>query len=188
MSGISHKLQVSNALHNRTALSKDGRDLVEAARTMLIFSKVSLYLWAEAVATTRYTQNRSLIRKRHNKTPYELLHYRKPDLKYLHRTKQDEDLQGTPVDPTHYRGMIGSFMYLTSSRPDIVFAVCMCARCQAKHTEKHLHAVKHIFQYLRGTPNMGLWYSKDTGIALTTYADGDHAECQHTKRSTSGNV
>ncbi|GJS25148.1 retrotransposon protein, putative, ty1-copia subclass [Tanacetum coccineum] len=101
------------------------------------------------------------------------------------QTKLDEDLQGTPIDATSYRGMIGSLMYLTSSRPDLVFAVCMCARYQAKPTEKHLHAVKWIFRYLRGTTNMGLWYSKDTNIALTAYTNTDHAGCQDTRESTS---
>nr|GEW17175.1 hypothetical protein [Tanacetum cinerariifolium] len=72
------------ALHNKTALSKDKiRTLVEAARTILIFSKALLFCWAEAVAIAGYTQNRSLIQKRHNKTPYELLRDRKPDLSYL---------------------------------------------------------------------------------------------------------
>ncbi|GKA81176.1 hypothetical protein Tco_0787868 [Tanacetum coccineum] len=70
--------------------------------------------------------------------------------------------------------MIGSLMYLTSSRPDLVFAVCMCARYQEKPTEKHLHAVKHVFQCLKGTINKGLYYSKDIGIALTAYANADH--------------
>ncbi|GJY47728.1 hypothetical protein Tco_0436791 [Tanacetum coccineum] len=73
-------------------------------------------------------------------------------------------------------------MYLTSSRPDLVFAVYMCARYQAKPTEKHLHAVKQIFRYLRGTTNMGLWYSKDANIALTAYADDDHVGCHDTRR------
>ncbi|GJW15062.1 retrovirus-related pol polyprotein from transposon TNT 1-94 [Tanacetum coccineum] len=104
------------------------------------------------------------------------------------RTKLDEDLQGTLVDATRYHGMIGSLMYLTSSRPDLVFVVCMCARYQAKPTKNHLHAVKRIFRYLRGTTNMGLWYSKDTSIALTAYANADHAECQDTRRSTSGSA
>ncbi|GKE72104.1 hypothetical protein Tco_1534145 [Tanacetum coccineum] len=81
--------------------------------------------------------------------------------------------------------MIDSLMYLTSSRPDLVFAVCMCARYQERPTEKHLHAVKWIFRYLRGTLNMELWYSKDTSIALTIYVDADHAGCQDTRRSTS---
>ncbi|GKC29550.1 retrovirus-related pol polyprotein from transposon TNT 1-94 [Tanacetum coccineum] len=70
-------------------------------------------------------------------------------------------LLGTPVDATLYRGMIGSLMYLTSSRPDFIYAVCLCARYQAKPTEKHLNAVKRIFRYLKGTINMGIWYSKD---------------------------
>ncbi|GKE11022.1 hypothetical protein Tco_1414573 [Tanacetum coccineum] len=84
--------------------------------------------------------------------------------------------------------MIGSLMYLTSSRPDLVFSVCMCARYQAKPTEKHLHTVKRIFRYLRGTINMGLWYSKDSCIALTAFADAVHASCQDTRRSTSGSM
>ncbi|GKE97972.1 integrase, catalytic region, zinc finger, CCHC-type containing protein, partial [Tanacetum coccineum] len=81
---------------------------------------------------------------------------------YGGKEKLDEDLQGTPVDATLYCGMIGSLMYLTSSKPDLIYAVCLCARYQAKPTEKHLHAVKWIFRYLKGIINMGLWYSKDT--------------------------
>ncbi|GJX89672.1 retrovirus-related pol polyprotein from transposon TNT 1-94 [Tanacetum coccineum] len=73
-------------------------------------------------------------------------------------------------------------------RPDLVFAVCIYARYQAKPTEKHLHAVKRIFRYLKRTPNMGLWYSKDTGTALTAYAYTNHVECQDTRRSTSGSA
>ncbi|GJX77870.1 hypothetical protein Tco_0324681 [Tanacetum coccineum] len=64
----------------------------------------------------------------------------------------------------------------------------MCARYQAKPTKKHLHAVKRIFKYLRGTVNRGLWYPKDSSIALTAYADADHAGCQDTRRSTSGRM
>ncbi|GKB87403.1 retrovirus-related pol polyprotein from transposon TNT 1-94 [Tanacetum coccineum] len=93
-----------------------------------------------------------------------------------------------PVDATLYRGMIGSLMYLTSSRRDLIYAVCLCARYQAKPTEKHLQAVKRIFQYLKGTINMGLWYSKDTDMSLTAYADADHAGCQDTRRSTLGSA
>ncbi|GKB86696.1 hypothetical protein Tco_0958968 [Tanacetum coccineum] len=82
--------------------------------------------------------------------------------------------------------MISTLMYLTASRPDLTFAVCMCARYQENPTEKCLHAVKRIFKYLRGTVNRGLWYSKDSSIALTAYADADHAGFQDTRRSTSG--
>ncbi|GJR52736.1 putative reverse transcriptase domain-containing protein [Tanacetum coccineum] len=67
------------------------------------------------------------------------------DTPMVEKNKLDEDLQGTPVDATLYRGMIGSFMYLTSSRPDLIYAFCLCARYQAKPTKKHLHAVKRIF-------------------------------------------
>ncbi|GJR30642.1 integrase, catalytic region, zinc finger, CCHC-type containing protein [Tanacetum coccineum] len=104
------------------------------------------------------------------------------------KSKLDEDLQGKPVDPTHYHGMIDSLLYLTSSRPDLIFAVCMCARYQEKPTEKHLHVVKRIFRYLKGTIDMGLWYLKDSCISLTTYADVDHAGCQDTRPSTSGSA
>ncbi|GJT32491.1 retrovirus-related pol polyprotein from transposon TNT 1-94 [Tanacetum coccineum] len=110
------------------------------------------------------------------------------DTPMVEKSKLDEDLQGKPVDATLYRGMIGSLMYLTSSRPDLIYAVCLCARYQAKPTEKHLNAVKRIFRYLKGTINMGLWYSKDTGMSMTAYADADHAGCQDTRRSTSGSA
>ncbi|GJY22088.1 retrovirus-related pol polyprotein from transposon TNT 1-94 [Tanacetum coccineum] len=104
-----------------------------------------------------------------------------PDTPMVEKNKLDEDLQGTPVDATLYCGMIGSLMYLTSSRPDLIYVVCLCARYQAKPIEKHLNAVKRIFRYLKGTINMGLWYSKDTGMSLTAYTDADHAGCQDTR-------
>ncbi|GKD96534.1 hypothetical protein Tco_1380431 [Tanacetum coccineum] len=106
----------------------------------------------------------------------------------VEKSKLDEDKEGKAVDPSHYRGMIGTLLYLTASRPDLQFAICMCARYQARPTEKHLHAVKRIFQYLRGTVNRGLWYPKDSSIALTAFADADHAGCQDTRRSTSGSM
>ncbi|GJZ31735.1 hypothetical protein Tco_0576782 [Tanacetum coccineum] len=73
-------------------------------------------------------------------------------------------------------------------RPRLVFVVCMCARYQSRPTKKHLEAVKRVFRYLQGTINMGLWYPKDTAMALTAYADADHAGCQDTRRSTSGSA
>ncbi|GJZ78739.1 retrovirus-related pol polyprotein from transposon TNT 1-94, partial [Tanacetum coccineum] len=106
----------------------------------------------------------------------------------LLKSKLDEDTQGKSVDPTHYRGMVGTLIYLTASRPDLTFVVCMCARYQAKPIEKHLHAVKRIFKYLRGTVNRGLWYPKDSSISLTAYADADHVGCQDTRRSTYGSM
>ncbi|GJV37472.1 uncharacterized mitochondrial protein-like protein [Tanacetum coccineum] len=87
----------------------------------------------------------------------------------VNKSKLDKDLQGKPVDHTHYRRMIGSLMYLTSSRPDLVFSGGMYARYQAKTTKKHLHAVKRIFRYLKGSIDMGLWYLKDFRNTLTAY-------------------
>nr|GEY10261.1 integrase, catalytic region, zinc finger, CCHC-type, peptidase aspartic, catalytic [Tanacetum cinerariifolium] len=107
------------------------------------------------------------------------------DIPVVDRLKLGEDPLGIPVDQTQFCSMVGSLMYLTASRPDPVFAVCMCARYQASLTKKHLEALKRVFRYLKGTINWGLWYPKDTAMALTAYADADHAGCQDTRRSTS---
>nr|GEX02422.1 copia protein [Tanacetum cinerariifolium] len=95
---------------------------------------------------------------------------------------------GKPVDPNDYRSMIGSLMYDTSSRPDIMFATCMCARYQANPNEHHVSAIKRIFHYLKGTINLGPWYPKDFGFDLTAYLDTDHAGCHLDRKSTSGSV
>nr|GEZ14720.1 hypothetical protein [Tanacetum cinerariifolium] len=102
------------------------------------------------------------------------------------KDKVDQDQNGTPVDATKYRSMIGALMYLTSSRPDIVHATCLCARYQAKPTEKHLKEVKRIFHYLHGTVNMGLWYLKDSSFELTGFSDADYAGCKDIFKRTSG--
>nr|GEX80489.1 hypothetical protein [Tanacetum cinerariifolium] len=85
------------------------------------------------------------------------------DTPMVEKFKLDEDREGKVVDPSHYRGMIGTLLYLTASRPDLQFAICMCARYQARPTEKH-----------------------DSSVALTASADADHAGCQDNRRSTSG--
>nr|GEU54343.1 uncharacterized mitochondrial protein AtMg00810-like [Tanacetum cinerariifolium] len=110
------------------------------------------------------------------------------DTSMIKNKKLDEDLQRKPVDATLYRSMIGSLMYLTASSPDLIYVACLCTRYQAKPTEKHLQAVKRIFRYLKGTINMGLWYSKDTDMSLTAYADADHTGCQDTRHSTSASA
>nr|GEY21028.1 retrovirus-related Pol polyprotein from transposon TNT 1-94 [Tanacetum cinerariifolium] len=102
------------------------------------------------------------------------------------KDKLDLDQNGTPVDATKYRSMIGALMYLTASRPDIVHATCLWARYQAKPTEKHLKKVKRIFRYLRETINTGLWYTKDSGFELTGFLDADYTGCKDTFKSTSG--
>ncbi|GJW36957.1 hypothetical protein Tco_0059877 [Tanacetum coccineum] len=104
------------------------------------------------------------------------------------KPKLDADLSGKLVDQTDYRSKIGSLMYLTSSRPDIVQAVCYCARYQARSTEKHLKEVKRIFRYLKGTTNIGLWYLKDSGFELIAFSDADQAECLDTRKSPYGGI
>ncbi|GJS04074.1 hypothetical protein Tco_0320582 [Tanacetum coccineum] len=79
-------------------------------------------------------------------------------------------------------------MYLTSSRPDIVQAICYCACYQARPTQKHLKEVKRIFKYIKGTINIGLWYLKDSGFELAAFLDADHAGCIDTRKSTSGGI
>ncbi|GKF01484.1 hypothetical protein Tco_0028407, partial [Tanacetum coccineum] len=95
---------------------------------------------------------------------------------------KDED--GEEVDVHLYGSMIGSLMYLTSSRPNIMFAVCACARYQVNPKGSHLHAVKRIFRYLKGQPKLGLWYPKDSPFDLVAYTDGDYAGASLDRKST----
>ncbi|GKE11208.1 putative ribonuclease H-like domain-containing protein, partial [Tanacetum coccineum] len=97
---------------------------------------------------------------------------------------KDED--GEEVDVHLYRSMIGLLMYLTSSRHDIMFAVCACAIYQVNPKVSHLHAVKRIFRYLKGQPKLGLWYPKDSPFDLVTYTDSDYAGSSLDRKSTTG--
>ncbi|GJY75864.1 retrovirus-related pol polyprotein from transposon TNT 1-94 [Tanacetum coccineum] len=96
------------------------------------------------------------------------------------------DLAGKPVNETSYRGMIGSLMYLTATRPDIQFSTVLCARYQSNPKESHLTAVKRILRYLKGTPTLGLYYPKCLGFDLKGYSDSDYAGCNMDRKSTSG--
>jgi len=82
--------------------------------------------------------------------------------------------------------MIGSLLYLTASRPDIMLIVCLCARYQANTKESHLSAVKRIIKYLKGTTNVGLWYPKGTSLNLIVFSDSDFAGCKLDRKITSG--
>ncbi|GAU29737.1 hypothetical protein TSUD_392260 [Trifolium subterraneum] len=101
-------------------------------------------------------------------------------------TSLDKDEKGKDVSEKEYSGMIGSLLYLTASRPDIVFAVGLCARFQTSPKESHLIAVKRIFRYLVGTPDVGLWYKKGSHFALQAYCDADYAGDKIERKSTSG--
>jgi len=98
----------------------------------------------------------------------------------------DKDETGQSIDIKKYRGMIGSLLYLSASRPDIMFSVCMCARFQANPKESHLSAVKRIMRYLLGTINIGLWYPKNSTCNLIGYSDSDFAGSKTDRKSTSG--
>jgi len=132
---------------------------------------------------------------------------------YVHQTKytkellkkfklEDYKVMNTPMHPTCilskkdtgtkvyqklYRGMIGSLLYLTASRPDILFSVCLCARFQSDPRESHLTAVKIIFRYLKGTTNLGLLYRKSLDYKLVGFWDADFAGDRIERKSTSGN-
>ncbi|GJX43729.1 putative ribonuclease H-like domain-containing protein [Tanacetum coccineum] len=97
---------------------------------------------------------------------------------------QDGDV--ADVDEHLYRSMIGSLMYLTASRLDIMFAVCACARFQVSLKSSHLLAVKRIFRYLKGKPSLGLWYSKDSPLEFVAYTDSDYAGATQDRKSTTG--
>nr|GEX08111.1 hypothetical protein [Tanacetum cinerariifolium] len=103
----------------------------------------------------------------------------------VEQAKLKLDLVGKPVDYTVYRSMIGSLMYLTSSRPDIMFATYMYARYHANPNKHNVSVVKRIFRYPKGTINLVLWYPKDSGFDLTAYSDADYAGC-HLDRKNYG--
>ncbi|KAJ9561036.1 LOW QUALITY PROTEIN: hypothetical protein OSB04_006196 [Centaurea solstitialis] len=96
------------------------------------------------------------------------------------------DVEGEEVDVHQYRSMIGSLMYLTASRPDIMFAVCVCARFQVRPKDSHLQAVKRIFRYLNGQPGLGLWYPYESPFELLAYTDSDYGGASLDRKSTSG--
>ena len=98
----------------------------------------------------------------------------------------DMDDKGKLIDQTKYRGMIGSLLYLTASRLDITYIVCLCARFQACPKESHLNAVKRIFMYLKDTIDIGLWYLKSDNFELICYSDADFDGCKIDRKSTSG--
>ncbi|GJT98854.1 putative ribonuclease H-like domain-containing protein [Tanacetum coccineum] len=97
---------------------------------------------------------------------------------------KDED--GEDVDVHLYRSMIGSLMYLTSSRPDILFSVCACSRFQVQPKVSHLHAVKRILRYLKGQPKLGFWYPKDSPFILEAFSDSNYVGASLDRKSIIG--
>ncbi|GKE96409.1 putative ribonuclease H-like domain-containing protein, partial [Tanacetum coccineum] len=97
-----------------------------------------------------------------------------------------KDAEAENVNVHLYRSMIGSLMYLTASRPDIMFAICACARFQVTTKVSHIHAVKRIFRYLKGQPKLGLWYPRDSPFDLEAFSDSDYAGASLDRKSITG--
>ncbi|GKA34389.1 uncharacterized mitochondrial protein-like protein [Tanacetum coccineum] len=214
--GITKEFSVARTPQQNGVAERKNRTLIEAARTMLADSLLPIPFWAEAVNTVCYVLNRVLVTKPQNKTPYELLIglqvKQQPDGIFISQDKyvadilkkfdfcsiktattpiesnkplvKDED--GVEVDVHEYISMIGSLMYLTASRPYIMFAVCACARFQVTTKAFHLHAVKRIFRYLKHQPKLGLWYPRDSPFKLEAFSDSDYAGASLDRKSTTG--
>jgi hypothetical protein len=101
-------------------------------------------------------------------------------------TALDADEEGEHVDQKEYQSMIGSLLYLTATRPDFQFSVCLCARFQVSPRISHRQAVKHILRYLRHTPNFGLWYYASSSLSLYDFSNEDFAGCRLDRKSTYG--
>ncbi|GKE11495.1 putative ribonuclease H-like domain-containing protein [Tanacetum coccineum] len=97
-----------------------------------------------------------------------------------------KDEEADSVDVHLYRSMIGSLMYLTAFRPDIMFAVCACARFQVTPKMSHLHAMKRIFRYLKGQSKLGLWYPRDSPFDLEAFSDSNYDGASLDRKSTTG--
>ncbi|GJV06964.1 putative ribonuclease H-like domain-containing protein [Tanacetum coccineum] len=97
-----------------------------------------------------------------------------------------KDEEADSVDVHLYRSLIGSLMYLTASRPNIMLAICSCTRFQVTPKMSHLHAVKRIFRYLKGQPKLGLWYPRDSPFDLEAFSDNDYAGASLNRKSTIG--
>ncbi|GKC16607.1 hypothetical protein Tco_1013389 [Tanacetum coccineum] len=97
-----------------------------------------------------------------------------------------KDVEAEYVDVHLYRSMIGSLMYLTASRHDIMFVVCACTRFQVTPKVSHLYAMKRIFRYFKGQPKFGLWYPKNSPFDLEAYTNSDYAGASLDKKSTIG--
>ncbi|GKD88752.1 uncharacterized mitochondrial protein-like protein, partial [Tanacetum coccineum] len=98
----------------------------------------------------------------------------------------NKDEEAEDVDFYLYRSMIGSLMYLTASRPDIMFVVCACAKFQVTPKTSHLHAIKRIFRYLKGQLKLGLWYPRDSPFDLEAFSNSDYAGASLDRKSTTG--
>ncbi|KAK6162367.1 hypothetical protein DH2020_002208 [Rehmannia glutinosa] len=100
--------------------------------------------------------------------------------------KMDMDAEGKVIDQTRHRALIGSLLYLTTSRPNITFVVGVCARFQSSPEKSHMIVAKRILKYLKGSQVVGLWYPQEGGFKMIGYSDSDYAGCRVDRKSTYG--
>ncbi|CAH1426641.1 unnamed protein product [Lactuca virosa] len=168
------------------ALSREFEDLMKSKFEMSMMGKINNFLGLNIrqnregifINQEKYTKN--LLEK------FGLTNSTKLRVPMATGIKLTPSLDKPAVDITLYRSMIGSLLYLTASRPDIMFSVCNCARYQSNPREPHLTAVKNIFRYLKGTISLGLWYPSNTGFFVQAYSDVDLGGCNLDRKSTSG--
>nr|GEU95793.1 uncharacterized mitochondrial protein AtMg00810-like [Tanacetum cinerariifolium] len=139
------------------------------------FSKLETTITVSPIPTTRVYNDHPTTQIIDGKSASTPIDTKKPLLK---------DLDGKDMDVYTYRSMICSLMYLTSSRLDIMFAICACAHFQVTPKASHLHAVKRNFRYLKGKPHLGLWYPKDSPFNLVAYSESDYAGASLDRKST----
>ena len=101
-------------------------------------------------------------------------------------SKLEVNTKESKVDILNYRGMVGSLLYLTASRPNIMFDTFLCDRFQANPRESHLIAIERIFRFLKGTPNLGIWYHRESGFDLIGYSNADYVGCRIDRKTTTG--
>ena len=168
------------------ALAEEFSILMHSEFAMSMMGELKFFLGlqvkqsSEGIFVNQSKYTRELLKR------FELDQTKTSDTPMAKESKLDADEDGESFDITSYRGMIGSLLYLTASRPDIMFAVCLCARFQANPKISHYTAVKRIFRYLKGTIELGIWYGHSGNLNLVGYTDADFAGSRVDRKSTSG--
>ncbi|GJU79392.1 putative ribonuclease H-like domain-containing protein [Tanacetum coccineum] len=170
----------------KSSMVKDFEDLMQKEFKMSSMGELTFFLGLQVKQTTAgifFLSQDKYVKDILNKFDFRTI---KPASTPIEAHKSlGKDEEGEDVDVHLYRSMIGCLMYLTASRPDIMFAVCLCARFQVTPKVSHMHAIKRIFRYLKHQPKLGLWYPKESPFHLESFSDSDYAGDNHDRRSTS---
>ncbi|GJU58543.1 putative ribonuclease H-like domain-containing protein [Tanacetum coccineum] len=157
---------------------------IEAIRIFLIICLRTWDSYESSLGSTPSSQSMEILKKFDKKFDFVSVKTASTPIETQKPLVKDEE--ASDVDVHLYRSMIGSLMYLTASRPDIMFAVCACSRFQVTPKTSHLSAVKRIFRYLKGKPKLGLWYPRVSSFDLEAYSDSDYAGANLDRKSTTG--